>query len=131
LSAILTSDHVGHGPVPISDLLNGQYSNPARVIAFNTAEGWSRDVTEEIANVRPSAYLRAPTDDQDANRARDQLKAFAANRGLSVSAAPHRRSRNAKALKPRALLNGVDARVPGFEPRSRISPEPSEIYRFA
>jgi hypothetical protein len=33
----------------ITDLLNGQYSNPARIVAFNTAEGWSRDVTEDIA----------------------------------------------------------------------------------
>src|SRR5436190_3510355 len=33
----------------IADLLKGQYSNPARVIAFNTAEGWSRDVTDDIA----------------------------------------------------------------------------------
>ena len=32
------------------------------------------------------AYLRASTDDQDASRARDQLKAFAAERGLSVAA---------------------------------------------
>ena len=32
------------------------------------------------------AYLRASTDDQDANRARDQLRAFAAERGLSVAA---------------------------------------------
>jgi large subunit ribosomal protein L30 len=27
---------------------NGQYSNPVRVIAFNTAEGWSRDVSEDV-----------------------------------------------------------------------------------
>jgi len=27
----------------------GEYSNPVRVVAFNTAEGWSRDVTEDIA----------------------------------------------------------------------------------
>ncbi len=33
----------------IADLLKGQYSNPARVIAFNTAEEWSRDVTDDIA----------------------------------------------------------------------------------
>jgi hypothetical protein len=26
----------------VADLLDGQYSNPIRVIAFNTAEGWSR-----------------------------------------------------------------------------------------
>ena len=31
----------------ITDLLDGQYSNPIRFIAFNTAEGWSRDVSEE------------------------------------------------------------------------------------
>src|SRR4051794_11034996 len=30
------------------------------------------------------AYLRASTDEQDAGRARDQLKAFAAERGLEV-----------------------------------------------
>ena len=26
-----------------------EYSHPVRVVAFNTAEGWSRDVTEDIA----------------------------------------------------------------------------------
>src|SRR5260370_12271258 len=31
-------------------------------------------------------YLRASTDQQDANRAKDQLKAFAAERGLKVAA---------------------------------------------
>ena len=31
------------------DLLDGQYRNPVRIAAFNTTEGWSRDVTEEIA----------------------------------------------------------------------------------
>jgi hypothetical protein len=31
------------------DLIEGQYSNPVRVISFNTAEGWSRDVSEDIA----------------------------------------------------------------------------------
>ena len=33
----------------ITDLLHGQYSNPVRVIAFNTAEGWSRDISEVVA----------------------------------------------------------------------------------
>ena len=32
------------------------------------------------------AYLRASTNDQDANRARDQLKAFAEERGLRIAA---------------------------------------------
>ena len=33
----------------IRELVDGQYSNPVRIVAFNTAEGWSRDVTKEIA----------------------------------------------------------------------------------
>jgi hypothetical protein len=33
----------------IADLLDGQYSNPIRIIGFNTAEGWSRDVSEDLA----------------------------------------------------------------------------------
>jgi hypothetical protein len=33
----------------IDDLLEGQYSNPVRVIVFNVSEGWVRDVSEEIA----------------------------------------------------------------------------------
>ncbi len=33
----------------IRDLLTGPYSNPFRVIAFNTAERWSEDVSEDVA----------------------------------------------------------------------------------
>jgi hypothetical protein len=33
----------------LDDLLEGQYSNPVRVICFNLPEGWVRDVSEEIA----------------------------------------------------------------------------------
>jgi hypothetical protein len=33
----------------ICNLLIGQYSAPARVIAFNTSEGWSKDVSEDVA----------------------------------------------------------------------------------
>jgi hypothetical protein len=33
----------------IRQLLEGQYANPVRIVAFNTAEGWSRDVTEDVA----------------------------------------------------------------------------------
>ena len=35
----------------IEHLLEGQYSNPIRIVAFNTAEGWSRDVSEEVAQM--------------------------------------------------------------------------------
>lgn len=34
----------------IRDLLAGQYSSPVRVIAFDIAEGWSRDVSDEVAS---------------------------------------------------------------------------------
>ena len=33
----------------IQDLLTGQYSNPIRVVAFNTAKRWSEDVSADIA----------------------------------------------------------------------------------
>jgi hypothetical protein len=29
----------------------GQYSSPVRIVALNLAEGWSRDVSEEIAKI--------------------------------------------------------------------------------
>ena len=33
----------------VDDLLTGQFNNPVRVVAFNTSEGWSRDVSEDVA----------------------------------------------------------------------------------
>ena len=32
-----------------NDLLTGQFNNPVRVVAFNTSEGWSRDISEDVA----------------------------------------------------------------------------------
>ena len=29
--------------------MSGQYSNPVRVVAFNTAERWAEDASEDIA----------------------------------------------------------------------------------
>jgi hypothetical protein len=34
----------------ILDLLEGQYQSPVRVIAFNTAEKWSQDVSADVAH---------------------------------------------------------------------------------
>jgi len=34
----------------IRNLLAGEYTNPVRIIAFNPAEGWCRDVTIEVAD---------------------------------------------------------------------------------
>ena len=40
-----------HGPeTVIQDLLSGQYNNPIRVVAFNTDERWSEDVSEDVAH---------------------------------------------------------------------------------
>lgn len=43
----------------IQDLMAGEFSNPIRVIAFNTAERWSEDVSEYIAReVQPRCDLQ-------------------------------------------------------------------------
>ena len=36
--------------VIMTGIIEGEYSNPQRVVAFNTHEGWSRDVTDDIAH---------------------------------------------------------------------------------
>ena len=41
----------------ILNLLSGEYKNPVRVVAFNTVEGWSRDVTIDIADVLRRRYV--------------------------------------------------------------------------
>ena len=33
----------------VRNMIEGQYARPLRVIALNPSEGWSRDVSEEIA----------------------------------------------------------------------------------
>ena len=41
----------------IRDLFAGDYNNPVRIIAFNTAEGWSRDVTVDIGDEVRRRYI--------------------------------------------------------------------------
>jgi hypothetical protein len=33
----------------ITDLMSGQYSDPVRIVAFNTVECWAEDVSEDFA----------------------------------------------------------------------------------
>jgi hypothetical protein len=33
----------------VNNMVEGGYREPVRVVAFNTAEGWSKDASEEIA----------------------------------------------------------------------------------
>ena len=41
----------------VRNMISGEYRNPLRIVAFNTVEGWSRDVSEEIAyDVLDRAY---------------------------------------------------------------------------
>jgi hypothetical protein len=35
--------------IVITDLMSGQFNDPTRVVAFNTLEHWSEDVSEDIA----------------------------------------------------------------------------------
>jgi hypothetical protein len=46
----------------LADLLSGQYERPLRIVAFNTAEGWARDVTHELAR---EALAHAERSDND------------------------------------------------------------------
>jgi hypothetical protein len=41
----------------VRNLLDGQYESPVRIIAFNTAKGWSRDVTVDIADELRRRYV--------------------------------------------------------------------------
>ena len=41
----------------VRNLLEGQYENPVRIVAFNIAEGWCRDVTVDIADELRRRYV--------------------------------------------------------------------------
>ena len=43
------SEEAANKQTVLNLIANGEFLDPARVIAFNAAEGWSRDVTGEIA----------------------------------------------------------------------------------
>jgi hypothetical protein len=45
----------------VEDLVMNQFNNPLRVIAFNTSEGWARDVSEDVAR---EMLNRAAKDDR-------------------------------------------------------------------
>jgi hypothetical protein len=43
--------HPTHQPegALLRQLMEGQCNSPVRIVSFNTSEGWSRDVSEEVA----------------------------------------------------------------------------------
>ena len=44
-----TADEAADFNTVVDDLITGQFNNPVRVIAFNIAEGWARDVSGQVA----------------------------------------------------------------------------------
>ena len=58
----------------IRDLVEGQYLHPVRIVAFNTVEGWSRDVTVDVSDEMRRRYVefgevpQSVLDFLDANR---------------------------------------------------------------
>jgi hypothetical protein len=54
-----TTDDQADRETVIKNIIGGQYEKPVRVVAFNTAEGWSRDVTEDIARELMDRAARA------------------------------------------------------------------------
>jgi hypothetical protein len=69
-------------------LLEGQYNSPVRVIGFNVAEGWVRDVSEDVAR---ELRQRCAQDDRELP---ESVQPFVAVRwgrsGPAVAAAPKR-----------------------------------------
>jgi hypothetical protein len=45
-----TDEQAANHDTLIRNLMDGQCRHPVRIVAFNTAEGWSRDVTKDIAD---------------------------------------------------------------------------------
>jgi hypothetical protein len=53
----------------VRNFISGQYRDAVRVVAFNTAEGWSRDVSEDVANaVLDQVYDADETLSEDTKR---------------------------------------------------------------
>ena len=53
----------------IRNLISGEYNNPVRIVAFNTEEGWSRDVTAEFFLKSGTATKSSRQDSGNSSRA--------------------------------------------------------------
>jgi len=49
LGRVYRTDEATDADTVVRDLIQGQYNQPVRVVAFNINEGWSRDVSADIA----------------------------------------------------------------------------------
>jgi hypothetical protein len=99
----------------IQDLLDGQYEEPVRIVAFSTAEGWSRDVTEDELR-QPSAELG----EIRGSRYRTSSSSTAAAKGTLL---PRRARPQAVAASRSAKIGGIlGARQPSPARRQSLSP---------
>jgi len=64
----------------VSNIISGQYSNPIRVVAFNTVEGWSRDVTEDIARAVLEREASEAEVSESAKKFVERVRGYAAKR---------------------------------------------------
>src|SRR5262245_24040664 len=67
----------------IEDFLSGEFSNPVRVVAFNTTEGWARDVSEDIAW---KVLNRTATEGHELPRATREFAEFHVGRNVTLRA---------------------------------------------
>jgi hypothetical protein len=68
----------------ISDLMSGQYENPARVVSFNTAEPWSKDIFEDIARLILRRLLVLPV-----TRCRHRLRPSSTSISGRIASSPY------------------------------------------
>jgi hypothetical protein len=52
-----TNENSSDRETVIQRLIAGEFSNPTRIVAFNAFEGWSRDVTADIADEVRRRYV--------------------------------------------------------------------------
>ncbi|MET3973676.1 hypothetical protein ACT4MK_08170 [Bradyrhizobium barranii] len=62
----------------LQNLLSGQYAYPVRIVSFNPVEGWSRDVTSDVADAL--AQRAADTDAEIASALQAFITANATRR---------------------------------------------------
>ncbi len=109
----------------IADLLDGQYSSPVRVIAFNTAGGWSRDVSENVARelrrrcAKQARELPATYRISSSGKRHEQRFAFLAPHPICAACLKLRSDPASRRSEPR-FRAGLTGRPPGGQARARF-----------
>jgi hypothetical protein len=85
-------DHADQATV-VENILSGEYEKPEKVVAFNTAEGWACDVSEEIAGL---VQAQARAENRDLSSV-----ARESSSGTTMSFPKHRSRRGRSSAGPR------------------------------